>query len=76
MFKEFTIGFSRTINLGNFESCRVEASLTTVLPENVSAADYDTLRGAAQVELRRLLVDTFKAQYEDRVKKGATQNGT
>lgn len=74
MFKEFTIGFSRTINLGNFESCRVEATITTGLPPDVKAEEYDRLLGAAQAELRRLLVETYKAQYDDR-KKGVTQNG-
>ena len=63
MFKEFTVGFSRTINLGNFESCRVEASMTVALPENVKAEEYDTLRRAAQQELRSLLEETYRAQY-------------
>ena len=63
MFKEFTVGFSRTINLGNFESCRVEASLTVSLPENVKAAEFDTLQKAAQVDLRNLWEDTYKRQY-------------
>ena len=68
MFKEFTVGFSRTINLGNFQSCRVEASLTVSLPENVKAAEFDTLRKAAQQELRSLLEETYRAQYQDRQK--------
>lgn len=68
MFKEFTIGFGRTINLGNFNSARVEASITTALPENVSAEEYDRLHQAAQVELRNLMVATYKAQYEAHTK--------
>ena len=63
MFKEFTVGFGRTINLGNFNSARVEASLTTALPDKVTATEYDVLCEAAQVELRNLLEQTYRAQH-------------
>lgn len=58
--KEFTIGFSRTINLGGYESARVEASVTWQynLEENVIPVE------AAQRELKVLLEQTWNAQRE------------
>lgn len=66
MIKEFTIGFSRTINLGNYESARVEASVKVDVPQNCDDVDLavNELAKAAQQELRRLLEETWKAQYE------------
>lgn len=64
MIKEFSVGCSRTINLGNFESLRVEASVTVAIDEN---KDLHALKGAAQVELRTLLEDTYRAQYGKRM---------
>ncbi len=63
MVTQFTIGFSRTINLGNFESARVEASVVVSLEgvEDMGKAAED-----AQVELRRLLEETYQAQYKKR----------
>lgn len=61
MIKEFAIGFSRTINLGNYESARVEASVTYIVDER---EDGKTEEMFAQQELRRLLEETWKAQYE------------
>jgi len=57
--KQFTIGFSRTINLGNYESARVEASIVIELNDG----DWDTPKiGEAQKVLRYLLEETWKAQ--------------
>jgi hypothetical protein len=56
---QFTILTSHTVNLGNFESTRIEASLTVAVSEG---EDLESLKGAAQVELRKLLEETFRAQ--------------
>ena len=59
---QFTIGSSRTINLGNFESLRVEASVTWEIPEHYRK-DADGINGehmAAQEQLRKLLEETYK----------------
>jgi hypothetical protein len=66
MISQFSVGTSRTINLGNFESLRVEASVTIDCPED---GDWVQLRAAAQIQLRELLEDTYRAQHEDRRKK-------
>ena len=59
MIKQFTIGASHTLNQGNFNSYRIEASLTIEVPEG---DDYEVLKDRGQTELRRLLEETFKAQ--------------
>jgi hypothetical protein len=57
---QFTVGSSRTINLGNFESLRVEGSVTIDIQEtDVLPAAYEQARGYAQEELRKLLEDTY-----------------
>jgi hypothetical protein len=61
---QFTIGSSRTINLGNFESLRVEASITI----EVGDTDYARTAQDAQIELRQLLEDTYRAQAKKREK--------
>jgi hypothetical protein len=66
VIKEFSIGCSRTINLGNFESLRVEASVTMDVSENV---DLQSCKEAAQVELRALLEDTYRAQHRGRMER-------
>lgn len=58
---EFVVGCSRTINLGNFQSIRVEASVTVEVHEG---SDWDELKQKAQKELRTLLEETYKAQYK------------
>lgn len=73
MIKEFSISFSRTINLGNFASARVEASVTHIVSE---VCDYETEKNAAQKELRQLLEETYKYQYTDRQKNGTASNVT
>jgi hypothetical protein len=62
--KEFTIGVSKTINLGNFQSYRVEASIVWEVKDTAIAAglSYDEQTTAAQNDLRNLLEQTFKSQ--------------
>lgn len=62
MITAFTIGCSHTVNLGNFQSIRIEASLTVEVPEG---DDFEVLKDKAQVELRRILEDTYKAQRRE-----------
>jgi hypothetical protein len=59
VISEFRIGVSKTINIGNFNSIRVEASLTVTVPET---EDLAVIKRRAQEELRALLEDTYKAQ--------------
>jgi hypothetical protein len=60
--KEFSIGFSRTINLGRYESARVEASVTYIMEgTQLTEAVLD----AAEVELRSLLEKTWKEQMKN-----------
>lgn len=59
--REFSIGCSKTMNLGNFQSLRIEASVT------VSLQDGDDLKSAkaeAEQELKALLEETYQAQYK------------
>lgn len=59
MIKAFSIAAAHTLNLGNYQSFRIEASLTVEVPEG---DDFEILRDKAQSELRRLLEDTYRAQ--------------
>ena len=59
MIIQFVVGTSRTINLGNYESVRVEASVTVSVDEG---ADLTEIKKAAQVELRSLMEETYRAQ--------------
>jgi predicted Rdx family selenoprotein len=68
MITQFSVGCSRTINLGNFESLRVEATITVDCPED---GDFPQMKLAAQTQLRQLLEETYRAQHEDRKKKSA-----
>jgi hypothetical protein len=61
--KEFSIGFSRTVNLGHYESARVEASVTYVM-EGTQLTE--NILDAAEVELKSLLDTTWKKQYAER----------
>jgi len=58
MIKQFTVGVSKTVNLGNFNSMRVEASLTIEVPEG---DDYGLLKMKAQEDLTTLLAETWRA---------------
>jgi hypothetical protein len=55
----FSIAASHTLNLGDYNSFRVECSLTVDVPEG---DDFEVLKDRAQTELRRLLEETYKAQ--------------
>lgn len=57
---EFSVGASRTLNLGNYESLRIEASVTVSMDAQDSLAAASE---AAQKELRKLLEQTYLAQY-------------
>lgn len=57
--ESFTIGVSRTINLGNFESLRVEAQLTV----NPDTESLELAKAQAQQQLRQLLEETYRS-YE------------
>lgn|SRR5215469_3601025 len=59
--KEFHIGCSKTINLGNFNSLRIEASVTVALQPSDSLTEASA---EAQKELKRLLEETYQAQYK------------
>jgi hypothetical protein len=56
--KEFTVGVSHTVNLGNYESIRIEASVTL----DCEDGDWETTRAEAQIALCDLLDETFKNQ--------------
>lgn len=60
MIKEFTVGASHTVNLGNYESLRIEASVTVTVNDG---DDLASLKEAAQTELRDLTEKTFVAQH-------------
>jgi hypothetical protein len=66
VLKEFTIGFCRTINLGNFESAKVQASVTFEIGDfgQAQAAHIENVEAHAQRTLRRLLETTYKAQMK------------
>jgi hypothetical protein len=59
VIRQFTIGTSHTLNRGNFNSLRIECSLTVEVPEG---DDFEVLKDKAQTELRRLLEETYRAQ--------------
>lgn len=69
LISQFTVSFSRTVNLGSFNSARVEASITIDVPKGVNGV-YDDLKQKVQPELRKLLEETYKYQYTDRQKIG------
>ena len=62
MIKEITIGASHTLNLKNFNSMRVQASITAAIPEELEGDEYIALKAGLQKELRNLLEETFFAQ--------------
>ena len=57
MIKQFTIGVSRTFNLGNFESYRIENALTVEVAEG---EDYAALEARAHIVLRDMLRNTYR----------------
>jgi hypothetical protein len=58
--KEITIGFARTVNLGNYESARVEASVKAEVEGDPDFLDEYTIH--LQGELSGLLTKTWNAQ--------------
>ena len=62
MIREFVIGVSKTINLGNYQSIRVEASVTMAVDPQESEAGLVVVKELAQQELRQLLEQTYRAQ--------------
>lgn len=66
LIKQFTIGCSKTINLGNFQSIRVEASVTVEVPENETREGYTGMTANAQAELGRLLAETYANQHRSK----------
>ena len=58
---EFSLGCSKTINLGNYQNIRIEASVTVSRDPNESLAKASD---EAQQELRRLLEETYSAQLK------------
>lgn len=72
MIKEFTVGASHTINLGNYESTKIEASVTVAVAEGVADNEYEwsLTKANAQKELRTLLEETFRNQSRKGSKAG------
>ena len=62
MITEFRVGCSKTINLGDYQSIRIEASVTVAVPEG---EDLPTAKHLAQLELKSLLHETWQAQRKD-----------
>ena len=57
--RELRVGTARTINLGNFENLRVEASLTVTVDDG---DDIAAVRAKAQQQLREVMEETYLAQ--------------
>jgi len=57
MVKEFTVGVRHVVNLGNYETMHVEASVT----RDCEDGDWETTRAEAQIALCELLDETFNA---------------
>ena len=58
---EFSIGCSKLINLGQYQNIRIEASVTVARDPNETLASASA---EAQEVLRKLLEDTYQAQYK------------
>jgi endonuclease IV len=59
MIKDFTVHAGHTINLGNFENLKIEASVTFTVEDG---EDFAVIKVRAQQDLRALLEETFRAQ--------------
>lgn len=64
LIKQFSIGCSKTINLGNFQSIKVEASVVVEVPEDETLEGYTGMTAKAQAELGRLLAETYANQHK------------
>jgi hypothetical protein len=69
MITLFTIGVSHTINLGHYESMKVEASVT-VDTSDVEPDAFEEAKRRAQAELHQLIVDTYQAQKRKNDERG------
>ena len=58
--KEFTVGVSHTVNLGDYEFMRVEAEVRIGVDDDDSG--FEELRRTAQEALSQLLSDSFHTQ--------------
>lgn len=63
MIREFTVGASKTVNMGNFNSLRVEASVTYTLEEGQEFRDQYTI---CMHQLRSMLNDNYKIQLKQK----------
>lgn len=68
MITEIRVGCARTINLGNFESLRIEAAATMQVPEG---EDLSIAKANLQSEPRTLMEDTYRAQHKPTKKEQA-----
>lgn len=66
MIKQFMVGCSKTINLGNFQSIRLEAQVVVEVPEEETRDGYEAMTMNAQLELTRLLEETNTMQRKKR----------
>ena len=60
--KEFTVGVSHTVNLGDYEFMRVEAEGKVGADAEGEYVEWTELRKTAQEALTQLLSETFQAQ--------------
>lgn len=60
---EIRLAVGRTINLGNYETVRLEAGVTVAVDEG---DDLDAVKAALQPELRNLMEATWKAQRKQK----------
>lgn len=56
--KEFTVGVKHHVNLGDYESMEIQASVTI----NIEDVEFHEARHEVQDALRTLLADSFQAQ--------------
>ena len=62
MIREIRVGAAKTINLGNYQSLRIEAGITVEVAEG---DDLELVKRSAQEELRTLLEQTYRAQKKE-----------
>ena len=66
VIKSFKVGCSRTINLGNFQSIRVEALVEIEVDPDLTPERWAETKKSAQADLRQLLEETYRAQHKDK----------
>jgi hypothetical protein len=59
--KQFTIGASHTINLGNYENVHIEAKIVIDMDDD---DDFQGFSEQAQKDLRALLEQTYREQRQ------------